>query len=97
MGDMHSRGRFGLDTSRIHYSQNVGAGLVASWYNQQFYWGVQVSNLTQLSVARWRYGNSCGVVVLVRPWKLINDVAADTVVVVAARWFPVGTRTRQPS
>jgi len=44
-----------------------GAGMPASWYNQQLYWGVQVSNLTsspfQLA-SGW-----------MRPWMLYNNAA----------------------
>ncbi len=50
------------------WSQWQGAGFPADWYNQQYYWGVQVSNVTSTNYTL----NSSWL----RPWKLYNDAAA---------------------
>ena len=46
----------------------IGLGFPADWYNQQYYWGVQVSNLTSTNYTL----NSSWL----RPWKLYNNAAA---------------------
>ena len=50
------------------WSQWIGAGFPASWYNQQYYWGVQVSNQTSTNYTL----NSSWL----RPWKLVQQTAA---------------------
>lgn len=50
------------------WNQWIGVGIPASWYDQQLYWGVQVSNLTSTNYTL----NSSWL----RHWKLYNNVAA---------------------
>ena len=50
------------------WNQWIGVGFPADWYNQQYYWGVQVSNLTSTGYTL----NSSWL----RPWKLYNSSAA---------------------
>lgn len=49
------------------WNQWIGVGFPASWYNQQYYWGVQVSNQTSGGFVL----NSAWL----RPWQLTNSVA----------------------
>ncbi|HRE00514.1 MAG TPA: hypothetical protein PLV68_04395, partial [Ilumatobacteraceae bacterium] len=51
------------------YSKWLSVGFPASWYNQQLYWGVQVSNLTSSGYVMQSWW--------MRPWKLYNNSAAS--------------------
>ena len=73
------------------YSKFVGTGAPPAWYNQQFYWGVQLWNGTLLAVPG---GGSVPNVLnssWLRPWKLYNNVAASPSLLSPAdgfRWAP---------
>ncbi|MBI4933671.1 MAG: hypothetical protein HY828_07320 [Actinobacteria bacterium] len=70
-------------TTSNSFSDWVGLGFHASWYNQQLYWGVEVSNQTSTGFqlpSAW-----------MRPWKLYNYAAAAPQLVSpvdGVRWSP---------